>query len=109
MRSKSEILSMLLNPGIIPILRLKGPEQILPIAEALVAGGVRAFEITMNTPRALYALGEAIRHFGAQSAIGVGTVLDEKTCQTAIDAGAEFIVTPVTNPKIIAVAQAAGR
>ncbi len=109
MRSKSEILSMLLNPGIIPVLRLNGPEQVLPVAEALIAGGIRAIEITMTMPGAIVALRETIQNFGSQAVIGVGSVLDTKTCREAIEVGAEFVVTPITRAELVAVAQAADR
>ncbi|HEX4644446.1 MAG TPA: 2-dehydro-3-deoxyphosphogluconate aldolase, partial [Verrucomicrobiae bacterium] len=95
MRAKSEIISRLLDPGIIAIVRIKAPEHVPPLIEALLAGGIVAVEITMTTPGALAAIREASQKFGARAVIGVGTVLDAQTCRQAIEAGAEFIVTPI--------------
>jgi 2-dehydro-3-deoxyphosphogluconate aldolase/(4S)-4-hydroxy-2-oxoglutarate aldolase len=50
MRSKQQIIEQLLNPGVIAVVRAKRAEQAVPLAEALVAGGVIAVEITMTTP-----------------------------------------------------------
>src|SRR3954469_5706398 len=109
MRSKSEIISLLQNPGIIAVVRAKAAEQIVPLTEALLAGGVIAVEVTMTTPNAIQAIREASRKFGARALIGVGTVLDAKTCKEAIEAGAEFVVSPITRPEIAAAARAADR
>ena len=92
MRTKSEIISLLTNPGIIAIVRTQKPAQVLPLFEALIAGGVRAIEITMTTPNALGAIREAREKLGERALVGVGTVLDEDTCRAAIAAGAEFVV-----------------
>ncbi|HEX4644941.1 MAG TPA: bifunctional 4-hydroxy-2-oxoglutarate aldolase/2-dehydro-3-deoxy-phosphogluconate aldolase [Verrucomicrobiae bacterium] len=105
MRAKSEIISRLLDPGIIAIVRIKAPEHVPPLIEALLAGGIVAVEITMTTPGALAAIREASQKFGARAVIGVGTVLEARTCRQAIEAGAEFIVTPITRPEIAAVAR----
>ena len=57
--SKSEIISRLTNPGIIAVIRAHKPEHVLPLSEALIAGGVIAIEITMTTPNAIAAIREA--------------------------------------------------
>ena len=109
MRTKAEIISRLTDPGIIAVVRARSAEQILPLSEALLAGGVHAVEITMTTPNAIAAIREASRTLGAQALIGVGTVLDTDTCRAAIDAGAEFVVSPICRTELVAVAQAAQR
>jgi 2-dehydro-3-deoxyphosphogluconate aldolase / (4S)-4-hydroxy-2-oxoglutarate aldolase len=109
MRSKSEIISQLINPGIIAVVRAKSAEQVPLLTEALLAGGVIAIEITMTTPNAIAAIREASQKFGARALIGVGTVLDATTCREAIEAGAEFIVSPITRPEIVQAARAADR
>ena len=107
--SKSEIISRLTNPGIIAVIRAQKPEQVLPLSEALIAGGVIAIEITMTTPNAIAAIREASQKLGTRGLIGVGTVLDAATAREAIAAGAEFVVTPITRPEIVAAAHAADR
>jgi 2-dehydro-3-deoxyphosphogluconate aldolase/(4S)-4-hydroxy-2-oxoglutarate aldolase len=108
MRTKPEIISLLTNPGIIAIVRAQQPAQVLPLFEALIAGGVRAIEITMTTPNALAAIREAREKLGERALVGVGTVLDADTCRAAIAAGAEFVVTPICRTELVAVAHAAG-
>jgi 2-dehydro-3-deoxyphosphogluconate aldolase/(4S)-4-hydroxy-2-oxoglutarate aldolase len=109
MRTKAEIISRLVKPGIIAVVRAQKAEQVPPLCEALLAGGVLAIEITMTTPNALAAIRDARTRFGERSLIGVGTVLDAKTCQAAIDAGAEFVVTPICRIELVKLAQAADR
>jgi len=109
MRSKSEIISMLCNPGIIAVVRAQRQDQVLALSEALIAGGVTAIEITMTTPNAIAAIREAREEIGERALVGVGTVLDEATCHEAIEAGAEFVVTPICRPEWVAIAHAAGR
>ncbi len=77
--------------------------------EALIAGGISATEITLTTPNALAAIREARDKVGDRSLVGVGTVLDAASCRVAIDAGAEFIVTPICRPDLVAIAHAAQR
>ena len=58
----------------------------------------------MTTPPALEVIAEVTARFGPKILMGVGSVLDAETCRVAILAGAEFVVTPVTKPEIIRVA-----
>ena len=109
MRTKAEIISRLVKPGIIAVVRAQKAEQVPPLCEALLAGGVLAIEITMTTPNALAAIRDARTRFAERALIGVGTVLDGKTCQAAIDAGAEFVVTPICRIELVKLAQAADR
>jgi 2-dehydro-3-deoxyphosphogluconate aldolase/(4S)-4-hydroxy-2-oxoglutarate aldolase len=109
MRLKQQIIEQLLNPGVIAVVRAKRAEQAVPLAEALVAGGVIAVEITMTTPNAIAAIKEASTKLGERALIGVGTVLDVPTCQAAIDAGAQFIVSPICRRELVPIAQQAGK
>ena len=109
MRSRSEIISLLIRPGIIAVLRTEQPAQVLPICEALLAGGVLAIEITLTVPNALNAIREASQRFGAHGLIGVGTVLTAQACQLAVAAGAEFVVSPITRLEIVQAAHATDR
>lgn len=108
-RSKSEVISLLTDPGIIAVVRAQNPEQVVPLSAALVSGGVLAIEITMTTPNALAAIREAREKLDRRATIGVGTVLDVRTCAAAISAGAEFVVTPICRTELIAIAHAADR
>lgn len=106
MHTRSEISALLTHPGIIAVVRTPRAEQVLPLAEALIAGGVIAIEVTMTTPNAIEAIREASRKIGVRGVVGVGTVLDAATCRAAIAAGAEFVVSPILRPEIAAAARA---
>jgi 2-dehydro-3-deoxyphosphogluconate aldolase/(4S)-4-hydroxy-2-oxoglutarate aldolase len=109
MRTKSEIISLLTDPGIIAVVRAQKAEQVMPLSEALIAGGVIAIEVTMTTPNAIEAIRNAREKLGERAAIGVGTVLDAKVCRDAIEAGAEFVVTPICRTEFVSIARAADR
>lgn len=109
MRTKSQIIEQLLNPGIIAVVRAKRTDQAAPLAEALVAGGIIAVEITMTTPNALAAIREVSAKLGDRALIGVGTVLNETTCRAAIDAGAQFVVSPICRRELVPIALQAGK
>ena len=99
--NKSDITARLLEAGIIAIIRADSSDQLLDAAQALADGGVTAIEVTMTTPNALEVVRDAAAKFGDRILMGVGTVLSEENCASAILAGAQFIVTPVTKPEVI--------
>lgn len=82
---------------VIPVLVIEDAAHARPIAEALVAGGLRVLEVTLRTDAALDAIREMKKVDGA--IVGAGTVLNPQTLRASIDAGAEFIVSPgLTEP-----------
>ena len=91
---------------VIPVLVIDEVAHALPIARALVAGGLRVLEVTMRTPAALDAIRAMRKVPGA--IVGAGTVLNPQDLKAAIDAGAEFIVSPGLTPKLGEAAIAAG-
>ena len=99
--TKSDITQRLLEAGIIAIIRADTSDQLLDAAQAMADGGVTAIEVTMTTPNALEVVRDAAAKFGDRILMGVGTVLSEENCASAILAGAQFIVTPVTKPEVI--------
>ena len=107
--SKPQIIEQLIDPGIIAVVRARSQSQIVPLAEALLAGGVRAIEITMTTPNAIDGIHEASTVLGDAALLGVGTVLNPSTAEQAIQAGAQYVVTPILKPEIVPVAHAADK
>ncbi|GAA0866978.1 bifunctional 4-hydroxy-2-oxoglutarate aldolase/2-dehydro-3-deoxy-phosphogluconate aldolase [Sphingopyxis soli] len=77
---------------VIPVIVIDRVEDAVPMAEALVAGGLPVLEVTLRTPAALDALTAMKAVKGA--VVGAGTVLDPAMLNSAIHAGAEFIVSP---------------
>jgi 2-dehydro-3-deoxyphosphogluconate aldolase/(4S)-4-hydroxy-2-oxoglutarate aldolase len=79
------------------------------LTNALIDGGIHIVEITLTTPEAIKAIEEIKSVMGDRALIGVGTVLNREQCRAAIDAGAEFVVSPVTKKEIIDEAHRFGR
>lgn len=77
---------------VIPVLVIGDIADARPVAEALVAGGLRALEVTLRTPAALEVIAEMARVEGA--VVGAGTVVNAFQLRQAVDAGARFIVSP---------------
>jgi 2-dehydro-3-deoxyphosphogluconate aldolase/(4S)-4-hydroxy-2-oxoglutarate aldolase len=109
MRSRSEIDILLRQPGIIAVVRAEKADHMLPLAEALISGGVIAIEITMTTPKALEVISTMRSHLGTRALIGVGTVLNATVCAAALAAGAEFVVSPILRPEIVDATHAVDR
>ena len=83
------------------ILRGITPSELEPLFEAIVASGLQTVEITMNTEGAAGLIKNAVKRYGKQLMIGAGTVLTLKNLQSALRAGATFIVSPVVVPPVI--------
>jgi 2-dehydro-3-deoxyphosphogluconate aldolase/(4S)-4-hydroxy-2-oxoglutarate aldolase len=78
------------------------PSELVPrVAEALLDGGVTTLEITMNSPDAPAQIRKASALAGARCNVGAGSVLNPGQLETALAAGASFIVTPVVQPAVI--------
>jgi 2-dehydro-3-deoxyphosphogluconate aldolase/(4S)-4-hydroxy-2-oxoglutarate aldolase len=94
---------------VIAIARGLPGDRLLRIATGLAAGGVRAFEITLNSAGALDSISTlAARFDGEELLVGAGTVLTPEDAQAALDAGARFIVMPNVDPEVIAVGAGRG-
>ncbi|MBA2341724.1 MAG: bifunctional 2-keto-4-hydroxyglutarate aldolase/2-keto-3-deoxy-6-phosphogluconate aldolase [Pyrinomonadaceae bacterium] len=94
---RAEVLRMINEVGIVPVLRAASSDEAMNAAEAIRAGGVPVLEITMTVPGAIKVIEEATRRFGEEVLIGAGTVLDAETARACILAGAQFIVSPTLN------------
>jgi len=106
--NKDHVIERILTPGVVAIIRADSSGQLVDASRALIEGGVSGIEITMTTPNALKVLADVRREFGDKVLPGMGTVLDAKTAQAALKAGAQFIVTPVLRPDVITCCNEAG-
>lgn len=100
---RDEALDRILSLKVIAVIRMSDPEKLFSVTEAIKRGGVKAIEITLTTPGALDVIREMSAKKSPDVLIGAGTVLDAETADAAIDAGAEFVVSPVTNFDMIQV------
>lgn len=109
MNEREKISASIINEGLVAIVRVHHSELALPIAKALVAGGIRAVELTMTIPNALDAIRTIDRELGNEILLGVGTVIDNDTCKAAIDAGAKYVISPITKTSLVENAHAMDR
>jgi 2-dehydro-3-deoxyphosphogluconate aldolase/(4S)-4-hydroxy-2-oxoglutarate aldolase len=109
MSSKAEIIARLVDPGIIAVVRAPSADLVEPLARALVEGGVSAIEITLSTPDAVQAIHQVSASMSGHALIGVGTVLTAHECSSALEAGAQFVVSPILRPELVPLAHQADR
>jgi len=101
----SDLGSLLAGATVVPVLMIDAVETALPLARALVGGGIAVLEITLRTPAAL----EAIRAIAGEvedAVVGAGTVLTPAQYQAAERAGARFVVSPGGTPALLEAAAA---
>jgi 2-dehydro-3-deoxyphosphogluconate aldolase/(4S)-4-hydroxy-2-oxoglutarate aldolase len=102
--SKEKALALIREIGLVPIVRAPSPEDALRAAEAIIEGGIGIAEITMTVPNAIRVMERAAEKFGERVLLGAGTILDPESCRAALLAGAEFIVTPSLDVRVIELA-----
>ncbi|WP_033923893.1 bifunctional 4-hydroxy-2-oxoglutarate aldolase/2-dehydro-3-deoxy-phosphogluconate aldolase [Sphingomonas sp. 35-24ZXX] len=90
--SPAAIETIMLTAPVIPVIVINDVADAVPMAQALVAGGLKVLEVTLRTPAALEAITLMKQVEGA--IVGAGTVIDTKTLDAALKAGSEFIVSP---------------
>jgi 2-dehydro-3-deoxyphosphogluconate aldolase/(4S)-4-hydroxy-2-oxoglutarate aldolase len=88
---------------VIPVITIDDVAMALPLAEALLEGGLPVLEITMRTPAALPAI-TAIRQRFPDAVVGAGTVIGKRSIDQACDAGAQFLVSPGSTETVLTVA-----
>jgi 2-dehydro-3-deoxyphosphogluconate aldolase/(4S)-4-hydroxy-2-oxoglutarate aldolase len=98
---KDRMLSRIVGSGVVAVMRAPSGEMLADVAEALLAGGVEAIEVTFTVPRAHRVLEHVADRLGDRILLGAGTVLDSETARLALLAGAEFIVAPTVNLEVI--------
>jgi 2-dehydro-3-deoxyphosphogluconate aldolase/(4S)-4-hydroxy-2-oxoglutarate aldolase len=103
--TKEKALAKIREIGLVPIVRAPSAEDAMRAAEAIVAGGIGIAEITMTVPGALRVMEAVADRYGDKVLLGAGTILDPETCRAAMLAGAEFIVTPALDVRVIELAR----
>ena len=99
--NRTEILKSIEESGIVAVIRLNDVAKLQNIISALAKGGIKALEITMTTPNAIGIISDLSQKLDDNFLLGAGTVLDADTAEKVIDAGAQFVVSPVLNADII--------
>src|SRR2546421_11147102 len=100
-RTKQQLIDAIAQAGVVAVIRAPSPDVLPDIARALLEGGVPAIEVTMTTPKAIAGIERLADQLGDKAVIGVGTVLDAATARDAIQAGAQFVVSPTFEPDVV--------
>ena len=101
MSSKTDnLLATLRLQPVVPVIIIEDAKLAVPLARALVKGGLKAIEITMRTPAALDAI-KAVAEEVEGAVAGAGTILNAAQFEAAVEAGSQFIVSPGTTQELI--------
>jgi 2-dehydro-3-deoxyphosphogluconate aldolase / (4S)-4-hydroxy-2-oxoglutarate aldolase len=87
--------------GIVAVIRLRDPAKLRAVVDAIVAGGVQALEVTMTVPGAVELIRGLAPTLPDGFLLGAGTVIDAATAHAVIDAGAQFVISPVFRRAVI--------
>ena len=93
--SRESVTADLERSGVVAVIRMKDPDKVQAVVDAIAEGGVRAIEVTMTVPNAVALIAALAPRMPKGFTFGAGTVLDAETAAKVIDAGAQFIVSPV--------------
>jgi 2-dehydro-3-deoxyphosphogluconate aldolase/(4S)-4-hydroxy-2-oxoglutarate aldolase len=99
---------LLLDTRVVAVMRAAHAREYAPVIEALVAGGVVSIELTLSTAGVFDEIADLTARFGGSAEIGVGTVTSVEQAVAAIDAGASYLVTPLTDAAVIDAAVSRG-
>ncbi len=108
MLKHDDLLERTLTERLVAIIRLRHNAPLARVAEALVAGGIRALEFTLTSPGAVPAITACRARLGNDVIVGAGTVLDAEEARCCLDAGAQFLVSPGFDPAVVALARERG-
>lgn len=99
-KESKEIIEKLIDAKIIPVIKIDSPQEAVPLARALLQGGITVAEVTFRTEAAADGIA-AIHAQVPEMLLGAGTVLTVENAQKAIDAGARFVVAPGFDPVVV--------
>jgi len=105
--SSENVFGKVESAGVLAVLVIDDVADAVPLAEALLAGGIRAMELTLRTDAAMGSL-RAIRQSLPQMLVGIGTILTPEQAQAVAAEGAAFGVSPGVNPQVIEAALESG-
>ena len=100
--ARSRVTDAIEHAAVVAVIRLQDAAQLRAVVDALALGGIRAIEITMTVPNAIDSIRDVAPTLPADFVLGAGTVLDAGTAVRAIDAGAQFVVSPVFRRELLA-------
>jgi 2-dehydro-3-deoxyphosphogluconate aldolase/(4S)-4-hydroxy-2-oxoglutarate aldolase len=102
MLDRGETVRRIEQLGVVAVIRLRDPGKLRAVVDAIAAGGVRALEVTMTVPGAVDLIRGLAPTLPDGFLLGAGTVIDAETARAVIDAGAQFVISPVFRREVIA-------
>jgi 2-dehydro-3-deoxyphosphogluconate aldolase/(4S)-4-hydroxy-2-oxoglutarate aldolase len=101
LRTRADVVRAIEQCGVVAVIRLQDPQKLRGVIDALMAGGVRALEVTMTVPGAIGLIEQIAPTLPPEFILGAGTILDSETARQALLAGARYIVSPVYRPEVV--------
>lgn len=108
-KTKEAVLASIREFALIPVIRVASREQAMCAVRGIIGAGITIAEVTLTIPGALGIIEELTDTHGENLLVGAGTVLDAASCEAAVQAGAEFIVSPVFGAKVGDIAKKHGK
>ncbi|MDQ2747339.1 MAG: bifunctional 4-hydroxy-2-oxoglutarate aldolase/2-dehydro-3-deoxy-phosphogluconate aldolase [Acidobacteriota bacterium] len=99
--TKSEVLQTIEVGKIVPVIRTNSESEAERLVAAILAGGIKIFEITLSVPNAPSVIERLAEKFGDRVLLGAGTVLNVEQAEQCFKAGAKFIVSPILNLDVV--------
>lgn len=104
--NRKHVLSQIEERKLVAVVRVDHPDDLFEVSSALLEGGVSVIELTMTIPDVLKRVGELRDRLGDDILVGLGSVLDGDVTRRAVDAGVQFVVSPIMRGDIIESAHA---
>jgi 2-dehydro-3-deoxyphosphogluconate aldolase / (4S)-4-hydroxy-2-oxoglutarate aldolase len=101
LQDRTETVRQIEQLGVVAVIRLRDPGKLRAVVDAIVAGGVRALEVTMTVPGAVELIRGLAPTLPEGFLLGAGTVIDAETARAVVDAGAQFVISPVFKREVI--------
>jgi 2-dehydro-3-deoxyphosphogluconate aldolase/(4S)-4-hydroxy-2-oxoglutarate aldolase len=98
---KDQVLEKVFELKAVAVVRLDSDKNIVEMTQAMIDGGISAIEITLTTPNALGIIEYLSKEFGSKIVLGAGSVLNRSHAEQAVSAGAQYLVSPISNRSII--------
>lgn len=102
--NRQELTQEVINRKVVAVLRIKDESKLKNVIQAIYDGGITCMEITMTVPNAISLIEKMSEEFKEKVIIGVGTILDATTAESAIKVGAKYVVSPIYKKEIIDIA-----
>jgi 2-dehydro-3-deoxyphosphogluconate aldolase/(4S)-4-hydroxy-2-oxoglutarate aldolase len=102
LQDRTETVRQIEQLGVVAVIRLRDPGKLRAVVDAIVAGGVRALEVTMTVPGAVELIRGLAPTLPEGFLLGAGTVIDADTVRAVVQAGAQFVISPVFKREVIA-------